>query len=89
MPDGGRLTVKAARAPSGGAVDLIVTDTGRGMSASQLHEVFQPFVTTKASGLGLGMPLAKRIIERHGGTVTLTSRAGEGTVVTMHIPAAG
>ncbi|MFQ5619909.1 MAG: sensor histidine kinase [Rhodospirillales bacterium] len=89
MPDGGTLTLTTGPTRDGRAVELAVADTGKGMSRRQITKVFRPFVTTKSQGLGLGLPLARRIIERHGGILDLSSPKGKGTVVTMRIPVAG
>jgi signal transduction histidine kinase len=51
-----------------------------------LAKVFEPLFTTKASGTGLGLPTVKQIVEQHGGTVTITSELGAGTLVTVRLP---
>ena len=85
MPAGGHLTLTAA--PSGDAmVRIEIADTGRGMSAAQLDQAFEPFVTSKQSGLGLGLALARRIVTRHGGEIALASGEGRGTVVSVLVP---
>ena len=58
-------------------------DTGKGMSEEQRTMAFRPFFTTKQGGLGVGLVLVKRIMERFGGAVTLDSREGEGTTVRL------
>lgn len=63
-----------------------VADTGAGIDARQLGDVFKPFFTTKPRGLGLGLNLVKRLVERLGGRVDLDSRLGEGTRITLHLP---
>lgn len=85
MPDGGEIKV-AVRAETGGAVLVGVQDNGHGMTPEQLDRAFVPFVTTKATGLGLGLPLARRILERHGATIELRSRPGQGTVALLRLP---
>jgi PAS domain S-box-containing protein len=67
---------------------LKITDTGSGMTIEQTAKVFEPFYTTKSSGLGLGMPFAKRVIEQHGGSIRVASRPGEGTEVEIVLPVA-
>jgi signal transduction histidine kinase len=64
-------------------VVLRVTDTGPGMSPAELDLVFKPYYTTKREGIGLGMALVKRIMERFGGAISLDSREGEGTRVSL------
>ncbi len=86
MPDGGQLSLKSY--PTGEIVHLQITDTGRGMSEEEARNIFEPFYTTKEQGLGLGMPYARKIIEQHGGTITVSSRLGEGTTISIALPAA-
>jgi CheY-like chemotaxis protein len=71
-------------------VSVVVSDTGVGMDAETLAKVFDPFFTTKEAGrgTGLGLYMAYRVIERHGGTIDITSRKGEGTTVEIVLPAA-
>jgi len=92
MPGGGKLTLEAAVADRQGswpAVRIAIHDTGDGMDAETLAKVFDPFFTTKKGGrgTGLGLYMAYRVIERHGGTIDIVSRAGEGTAVEMFLPA--
>lgn len=84
MPNGGTLSVTARQSDS--AVQIDVTDTGQGMSADELQALMQPFKTTKSGGLGLGLPLAKRLIERHGGKLNFVSQPGLGTTATLILP---
>lgn len=63
-----------------------VVDDGCGISAKQLLTIFHPFVTTKPDGTGLGLPVAKRIIEGHGGHIRVSSAPGKGTTVTFLLP---
>ncbi len=79
MPGGGllRLEIHATDLPS--SVRLDVVDQGAGMSPAELDQVFKPYYTTKRSGLGLGMAMAKRIMERFGGAIHLQSRKDLGT----------
>jgi len=82
MPRGGRLSVSIAP-PANGGVELRVGDTGVGMSEKQLAQAFKPFQTTKRGGLGVGLAMMKRIMERFGGAVTLDSREKVGTTVRL------
>ncbi|MEY4575573.1 MAG: hypothetical protein RL701_276 [Pseudomonadota bacterium] len=70
-------------------VRLRVIDSGRGIAAEHLEQVFEPFFTTKDDwqGQGLGLTIAYRIIEAHRGSIKLDSKQGEGTTVTLHLPA--
>jgi signal transduction histidine kinase len=83
MPDGGSLRLELQFTALPKSVRLVVTDTGPGMSPDELDLVFKPYYTTKRNGLGLGMALVKRIMERFGGAISLHSRKGEGTLVSL------
>ncbi|HEX6183869.1 MAG TPA: response regulator [Pyrinomonadaceae bacterium] len=85
MTGGGLLSVRTLRDADGLRVEI--ADTGVGMTRGQIEKVFEAFYTTKAKGLGLGMPYAKKIIEEHGGEIGVESRPGEGTLVTVRLPA--
>lgn len=67
---------------------LTIEDQGQGMTAETISQVFRPFFTTKPKGLGLGLPLARRIVERMSGELTLSSEPGRGTTVTIELPKA-
>ncbi len=84
MDDGGTLTLDAHRDDS--RVVLRVADTGEGMDAETAARIFEPFFTTKAQGIGLGLPVTKRIIEMHGGSITAESTPGEGTAFVLSVP---
>jgi signal transduction histidine kinase len=99
MPDGGELAITARRAARRGAdggdprgaVEVRVTDTGRGIAAEHLGRIFDPFFTTKGGGqgTGLGLAITRRIVEDHRGRVAVESRVGRGTTVTVTLPIAG
>lgn len=76
--------------PRGNYVRVNVTDTGSGMPPDTLNRAFQPFFSTKTErgAAGLGLPLASRIIERHGGEITLFSKPKLGTTVSVYLPGA-
>ena len=82
MPNGGLLCAEVTRL-EGRQVRLVLSDTGKGMSQQQERMVFKPFFTTKQGGLGVGLALVKRIMERFGGSVSLSSREEEGTRVSL------
>jgi len=86
MPTGGRLDVRAAL--DGDAVAIDITDTGVGMDEEALSMMFEPYFSTKAIGTGLGLTIARRNVELHGGTVSISSRKGEGTTVRLALPVA-
>jgi hypothetical protein len=83
MPDGGSLRLELQLAALPQNVRLVVADTGTGISPAELDLVFKPYYTTKRNGLGLGMALVKRIMERFGGAISLHSGKGEGTRVSL------
>lgn len=82
MDKGGTLTVSLEPGDDRG-VCVVLSDTGKGMNEEQRTMAFRPFFTTKSGGLGVGLVLVKRIMERFGGGVTLDSREGEGTTVRL------
>jgi signal transduction histidine kinase len=86
MPEGGVLNVAIDRTDE--TLRLEITDTGRGIAEEEVKKIFEPFYTTKAQGLGLGMPYAKKIIDQHGGTMSLNSRPGEGATISVTLPTA-
>jgi signal transduction histidine kinase len=90
MPDGGRLTVTTALrgAGAGEAVEVAIADSGLGISPEHLARVFQPFFTTKTSGTGLGLAIAARIIDQHGGRITVQSEPGTGATFHVILPVA-
>lgn len=85
MPDGGELVVRTHVSTGGVSLDLI--DTGYGMDDSTALHMFEPFYSTKAAGSGLGLPTARKIIEAHGGRITVQSELGRGTKFTLTFPA--
>lgn len=89
MPRGGTLTLTTRR--QGQSVDIEVEDTGSGIAEEVRPRIFEPFFSTKPihHGNGLGLIIAKEVVERSGGTIEFASRAGEGTVFRIRVPAAG
>jgi signal transduction histidine kinase len=73
----------------GGAdfVELDVTDDGPGIPTEQQPHIFVPFYTTKQKGTGLGLAICQRIVKNHGGSISVTSRVGEGTTFVVRLPA--
>jgi signal transduction histidine kinase len=65
---------------------LMIQDRGRGMPAEVVDQVFRPFYTTKIGGTGLGMVFVRQIVEEHRGDISLESREGSGTRVTIELP---
>lgn len=81
MPTGGQLTFAVHRHPLPGpgwaAIEL--TDTGHGMTPTEIERIFEPFYTTKSGGTGLGLAIAKKIIDNLGGRIEVTSHEGKGS----------
>ena len=85
MPDGGTLTI-ATEIISGGRVRIALSDTGRGMSADKVSQIFQPFYTDKNKGTGLGLAIVRNSIENHQGEILVESRIDEGTTFNIILP---
>jgi two-component system sensor histidine kinase PilS (NtrC family) len=86
MPEGGTLSVVGRLA--GDSYRLQVVDTGRGMSEEQRANLFHPFHSFFDSGTGIGMAIVYRIVQEHGGHLGVESRPGQGTTITVELPAA-
>jgi two-component system sensor histidine kinase AtoS len=86
MPHGGSLTISTHYMADLGEVSVSVTDTGEGIRKEDLSRIFSPFFSTRVDGSGLGLTLTNRIVQHHGGRVTVTSEVGEGTSVTLVLP---
>ncbi len=88
MPDGGRVTVRTSH-DGPGHVMAEVVDTGPGIPAEVLPQIFKPFFTTKHKGGGLGLAICDRIVRDHGGTIQATSGEGGGARFSVYLPIAG
>ncbi|OHB58058.1 MAG: hypothetical protein A2Y07_00835 [Planctomycetes bacterium GWF2_50_10] len=91
LPKGGRLNISVSR--DGGAIAITFSDTGSGIEAENMDKVFDAFFTTKShstvlgkSGAGLGLAFCKKIVEAHGGTISVRSSAGEGSIFSIILP---
>jgi len=84
MDGKGELTVRIA--PVEQQIRVEIADTGPGIPPEELSEVFEPFHTTKPRGTGLGLPIARRIIQGHGGTIRIESVVNRGTTVVFSLP---
>ena len=92
LPKGGKLEISVKQAKEN--VELIFTDTGKGIEEKNLRRVFEPFYTTKGTagedsklqGTGLGLSVSYGIVKRHGGTIEVESEAGKGTTFTIKLP---
>jgi len=85
MENGGTLTVSWRR--EGGEVEVTVKDTGTGIAPADRERIFDPYFTTRPGGTGLGLAVASRIMEAHGGFIRVDSEVGRGSVFTLVLPA--
>ncbi|MFM8291075.1 MAG: sensor histidine kinase [Planctomycetia bacterium] len=93
MPSGGRLILRLAHDEPSGLVDLMVRDTGCGMTPDVMRRIFEPHFTTKAGpdetgkgGTGLGLSACREIVEAHRGRIRVESAPGKGTAITIRLP---
>ncbi len=86
MPAGGTLKIKTSYEKAASSVKIEVSDTGKSINGDAMNKIFQPFFTTKAKGTGMGLAISKRLIEDHGGTITLGNLPDRGVVFTIRIP---
>lgn len=89
VPDGGRILIDARPEPGRGQLLLQVRDNGSGITKAERARIGEPFFTTKAHGMGVGLALARRVLERQGGRLHIASEPGRGTVVSISLRLAG
>ncbi|MEJ2085024.1 MAG: ATP-binding protein, partial [Acidobacteriota bacterium] len=82
---GGRIDVEVQAEAD--RVEILIADSGPGVGAEVLPRIFDPYFSTHASGTGLGLPIARRIVEEHGGTISARNRPGSGLEVSICLPA--
>ncbi len=87
MTEGGRLSIRLIRHEDDW-VDIEISDTGKGIRAEFLHQIFDPYFTTKTTGTGLGLAIVHKIIEAHQGRIRVRSTPGKGTTFTITLPKA-
>ena len=85
MAPGGTLTI-GLEVGEENQINLTVIDTGKGMTVTQLNQIFMPYFTTRSEGTGLGLPFVIKTIEEHGGTVSVSSEVGSGSKFTLSFP---
>lgn len=83
-PEGGSVTITVQ--PQQEDCEIRISDSGPGISDEIRQRIFEPFFTTKPDGTGLGLAVTKKIIEAHGGSLTIESQAGQGTTMVVQLP---
>lgn len=86
MPSGGTLSLKTAYDRMANIITVSVSDTGKGVDPAIREKLFQPFFTTKAKGTGLGLAISKRLIEDHGGKISIENNEGGGSTFRITLP---
>ena len=83
-PRRGSITVKTRQVD--GMVEIVVIDRGAGIDLKHIENIFNPFYTTKSNGVGLGLAIVSKIVDEHGGTISVESAPGEGSVFRVALP---
>lgn len=86
MQNGGELTAKTRYDVRTDAIEIEISDTGKGIDENTRSKIFQPFFTTKSKGTGLGLAISKQLVEQHGGDICFSSRPGRGTTFHISLP---
>jgi two-component system, NtrC family, sensor histidine kinase AtoS len=89
MPEGGTLDIETTFDSGSGMLQVRIADTGTGVDAAVINNIFQPFFTTKSKGTGLGLAITKRLVEENDGQIGIESKAGGGAVFVITFPALG
>ena len=86
MPQGGSITIHVKSKAD--TIEIVVSDTGIGISENNLSQIFEPFFTTRSAGkgTGLGLAICKQIIQEHGGTINVESILNQGTTFIITLP---
>jgi len=87
MPQGGTLDLETKSGNGSGTLQIRISDTGTGIDAAVINNIFQPFFTTKSKGTGLGLAITKRLVEENEGQIRIESKASGGAVFTITLPA--
>jgi signal transduction histidine kinase len=82
MDDSGKIMITANPTETGG-VELVISDTGPGISPEHIEKIFDPLFTTKAQGIGFGLSITQMILENHGGRIRVESEPGKGAAFTL------
>ncbi len=86
QPEGGRIEVKLTEDFDAGACHIEIADEGSGIPDEYLDRIFDPFVSTKETGMGLGLAISRRIVRSHGGEITTAKQASRGTIFRIELP---
>lgn len=86
MPEGGTVVLKTSLAEATHTITVDISDTGKGIDAAIRDKIFQPFFTTKSKGTGLGLAISKRLIEEHGGKISIEGNNGGGSTFRISLP---
>jgi signal transduction histidine kinase len=89
MPGGGTVTVKTGSDTAPGTIFIEVSDTGNGIPAEAMEQIFKPFFTTKVKGTGLGLAVSRRLVEEHGGRIIAGNNADGGATFKVILPIRG
>ena len=84
MKKGGKLKVSTKKTV--GFVEVSFKDTGVGMSKETMEKIFEPFFTMKAQGMGVGLAICKKFVEKSGGSITVESEEGRGSTFSVKLP---
>jgi two-component system, LuxR family, sensor kinase FixL len=87
MPEGGSLVIESAPSEDK-TVEIVVSDTGPGLTEEQLLTIFDPFVTSKPNGLGMGLAISRSIAEAHRGRLYASKRPNGGAIFRLLLPRA-
>ena len=82
---GGKISVSTTFIPVDEVVEIAISDTGKGIPAENIEKIFDPFFTTRESGTGLGLAISHGIVERHGGSIDVKSKPGNGTTFSIRL----
>lgn len=86
MPTGGTLSVRTSHERDRRSIRIEISDTGKGIKAEVIDDIFQPFFTTKAKGTGLGLAISRQLVEQHGGSIGAMNNQGDGCTFVIHLP---
>ncbi len=86
MPGGGKLALKTSYEEKSNSLRILISDSGKGIDDRAMARIFQPFFTTKAKGTGLGLAITKRLIEQHGGSISVSNNLGGGATFSITLP---